>query len=89
MLQAVASNISEPELAGTARVLTQLRQLLSAEERPGAAGSRGSKTSQPRSGRRQRKPFEKESAAVPKPPRVEPASGQTASDEEEFPVSLL
>lgn len=89
VLQAVASHISEPELAGTARVLTQLRQLLSAEETSGATGSRESKTSQPRSGRRRRRPAEKQSAAVPEPPRAEPAGEKTATDEEEFPVSLL
>ncbi len=89
VLQAVASNISEPELAGTARVLTQLRQLLSAEERSIAASTRGSQTSQPRAGRRRRRRVEQERAAIPEPPQAEPAGGKTATDEEEFPVSLL
>jgi DNA-binding MarR family transcriptional regulator len=89
MLDNLAGDIPELELADATRLLNAIRQLLSEAKAPNGPVSCKRNTSTRRSSRPKSEQREEENPTVPGPVLVKPGTEGIPSGEEDFPVNLL
>ena len=91
VLETIASQVAETELADTTRLLSGIRRLLSGEEAAAAHSHDQRQNARPRPRRPRPQPerLKEASPAAPKPAPAKPVEEKVVPAPEEFPVSLL